>query len=188
MGYLPVSVKQTPCPEFSRPIGLERLAQAPFSESIRPTAEERKVLAKRLELQALKELNAEFDILVGVGEDLIEVHGRLGASVAQLCVITLEPVETTLEDRFEVVYNLAEPHRKAGQGAGQEDLDPEEAPVETLGPDGLDLGELATQYLSLALDPFPRKPGVSLEDVWDAEGESGASSPFAELGRWRAEQ
>lgn len=180
-----MSVKQKPRPEFSRPITPERLAEAPFSESICASAEECEALVERLELRALRDLSVEFDVLRGAGEDLLEVHGRLRAEVSQLCVLTLEPVDTTLEERFEVVYSLTGPGQGAGSQAGREDFDPQETPVEVLGPEGLDLGELAAQYLSLALDPFPRKPGVELEDVWTAEGETGARSPFADLRRWR---
>jgi hypothetical protein len=181
-----VSVKQTPRPEFSRPIARERLAEAPFSESIAASAEERKALAGRLELEALGALRAEFDVLPEPGGGLLRVKGLLEATVTQLCVVTLEPVETTLNESFEVVYSMEQSDGDPAARSLREDLDPEEEPAEIVAAQGIDLGELAAQYLSLALDPFPRKSGISLEDVWSANGEKVASSPFATLERWRA--
>ena len=72
-----MSVKQKPRPEFSRPITPERLAEAPFSESIRASAEECEALVERLELRALRDLSVEFDVLRGAGEDLLEAHSGM---------------------------------------------------------------------------------------------------------------
>ena len=44
-----------------------------------------------------------------------------------------------------------------------------------------DLGALAAEFLALALDPYPRKPGVSfVETAPEAEGPESVS-PFAAL-------
>lgn len=185
-----MSVNQSPRPEFSRPIGRERLAEAPLKESIRATADERCALARRLELVALDGLSAEFDVMPGQGNGLLGIHGRLAATVTQLCVITLEPIKTTLNESFEVVYAFEDGAADACRmRAG---LDPDEELPEVIGPEGLDFGELAAQYLSLAVDPFPRQPEVGLEDVWSGAGEKAEPdkeepSPFAVLARWRAE-
>jgi uncharacterized metal-binding protein YceD (DUF177 family) len=185
-----VSVNKSPRPEFSRPIGRERLAEAPLKESIRATADERRALARRLELVALDGLRAEFDAMSGQGNGLLSIHGRLAATVTQLCVITLEPMKTTLNESFEMVYAFEDgPADACRMRAG---LDPNEELPEVIGPEGLDFGELAAQYLSLALDPFPRQPGIGLEDVWSGAGEKvepdkEEPSPFAVLARWRAE-
>jgi uncharacterized metal-binding protein YceD (DUF177 family) len=66
-----------------------------------------------------------------------------------------------------------------------EDPDPPEAIVDGM----IDLGELLTQQLALALDPHPRKPGVDLDSVLaeapagrrEAIERGGASGPFAKL-------
>jgi uncharacterized metal-binding protein YceD (DUF177 family) len=53
-----------------------------------------------------------------------------------------------------------------------------------LGPEGLDLGEVAAEELSLALDPYPRKPGARLEKSRYGESEEEAEkgrNPFAVL-------
>ncbi len=47
----------------------------------------------------------------------------------------------------------------------------------------IDIGEAVAQQLALALDPYPRKPGISLEDVIGnaAAGDDRPASPFAVL-------
>ena len=47
----------------------------------------------------------------------------------------------------------------------------------------LDVGEAVAEQLSLALDPYPRAPGVALEKQWTGEG--GAAKPFAALDKLR---
>jgi hypothetical protein len=50
--------------------------------------------------------------------------------------------------------------------------------VELVDDGAIDIGELAVQYLSLSLDPYPRKPDAS----WPATGaEAEPASPFAVL-------
>ncbi|MEM6491718.1 MAG: DUF177 domain-containing protein, partial [Pseudomonadota bacterium] len=46
--------------------------------------------------------------------------------------------------------------------------------------DAIDLGELAAQALSLALDPHPRAPDAP-DDASYAEADSAPPSPFAKL-------
>ena len=126
-------VNRTPRSEFSRLIGRERLAEAPFRECIRAQADERRALAGRLQVAALEELSAEFDVEPGPGNGLIEVRGRLAAKLTQLCVITLEPVTTTLNESFDVLYSLEGPASGPDTGSGEEDLDPDDEPAEVVG-------------------------------------------------------
>jgi hypothetical protein len=57
-------------------------------------------------------------------------------------------------------------------------------PPETLGPDGLDLGEAVVQQLALALEPYPRSEGATLGALeWRGEDhqDAGGESPFKDL-------
>ena len=60
------------------------------------------------------------------------------------------------------------------------DFDPEHEPPETIIDGVIDIGELAAQFLALALDPYPRAPGVALDQVW-SDGDEPTSSPFAAI-------
>ena len=52
----------------------------------------------------------------------------------------------------------------------------------------IDLGEVATQYLSLNLNPYPRAPGVSLAAQLAEAGMEVKNRPFAVLEGLKAEK
>ena len=59
------------------------------------------------------------------------------------------------------------------------DLDAEDPP-EPVVDGGVDIGEVVTEHLALALDPYPRREGARMR-VGDWAGSEGDSSPFAVL-------
>ena len=59
------------------------------------------------------------------------------------------------------------------------DVEGEDEPDYFEGPEA-DLSELIIETLSLAIDPYPRAPGVVL-DTEDADDEEETASPFAAL-------
>ena len=104
----------------------------------------------------------------------------LEARVEQICGVTLEPFGNEVSSDFELRFTTREPEPPPpGEELGLADLDaPEYVPGPTL-----DLGALVVEELSLALDPFPRKPGVVFEPP-QAESEP---SPFAALAALKRE-
>ena len=64
-----------------------------------------------------------------------------------------------------------------------EDDEEDEDPVEPITDDEIEVGEVLLQNLSLALNPYPRAPGVAFEVVDDDAGEP--SGPFAALAQLR---
>jgi hypothetical protein len=137
-------------------------------------------IAKALGLAALERLEAE--MRVGPWLDGVEISGRWSARVGQICGVTLEPFTSDLQGEIHV---RALPEGSAGlggtdEGGGELDLDPEaDDPPDVLEDDRLDLGAYVVEDLSLAIDPFPRKPGVE----FTAPEQAGEPSPFAVLAR-----
>jgi hypothetical protein len=104
--------------------------------------------------------------------------------VGQNCVVTLEPLANEVEEDIDLLYAPLSPPaaRKAGE---DEDADTEsERPErsrnepEPLVGGVVDLGALATEFLILGIDPYPRKPGAVFELPQDVKPEPG---PFAAL-------
>ena len=168
-------------PELSRPVALERLGAAPYETRLVASEAERAALARRFGLLDLARLEARLSLRrtgpTGPGARL-RLSGRLEAEVVQACVVSLEPVASTLAEDFEQVYRLDAP---AGAGAevtvgpGPEDEDPE-----PLGAGGLDLGEAVAQQLGLALDPYPRAPGTRVPERYrPGDGAPGDEAPGA---------
>ena len=161
--------------EFSRPFDLDRLGSATQEVALRAGPEECAALAGRLGLAGLQRLEAQLTVEGRPALGLVILRGRLEAEVTQVCVVSLEPFEARIEERFEQRYRL----ERAQDAEAEESLSPE-AP-DPLPEEGLDLGEEVAQQLSLALDPYPRRPGAALPDA--ARDETG--SPFADLAAWR---
>ncbi len=165
--------------EFSRPVDLTRLGDAEAEHDIEATEPERVALAARFDLVALRALRAKVRIRRIHGGAAIRLSGHLSADVTQSCVVTLEPVESHIEDDFTVVYAAETSTDESALGPDTDITWPEPMPE---GP--LDIGEAVAQHLSLALDPYPRVPGGELDRQWSGEG-SQDTSPFARLAALR---
>jgi uncharacterized metal-binding protein YceD (DUF177 family) len=114
-----------------------------------------------------------------VSRTLFRVTGSFEAEVVQSCVVTLDPVPARLVESFSALFGEGGPGMAALVDAEEED---EPEPIEG---GAIDLGETVAQHLSLALDPYPRKPGASLPDEYAAGpqgAEGGHVKPFAGLG------
>ena len=143
-------------PEFSRLFPSEKLRDRPMQERIEATEEECAALAQRLDIVAIKHFAADLALQRARGGTVVEAAGTLEADVVYTCVVTLEPFESHIRDRFTSYFARPDQIPKPEN----EDVEDERAP-EPIGPGGeIDLGELAAQHLSLALDPYPRKPGA----------------------------
>lgn len=149
-------------PEFSRRVELARLGVHEAVYPIAAKVEEREALARRFGLLSLDRLEGEIRLQRLAG-GMARLSGRLGADVVQACVVSLEPVASVLEQDFTVLYGSVE----AGKTV-MVDLETDEA--EPFDGDAIDIGEAVVQQLALALDPYPRAPGASLE--WDGSAPS----------------
>ena len=160
-------------PEFCRLVPLARLGSAPFRQQIEATTSEREKLSRRFDLLALDRLTATVE-LHRQGDDVIVLEAAFEAEFVQSCVVTLEPVEGAVSDRFMLVYGPAEAEQRE---IGSQQA---EAAFEPLNRDVIDIGEAVAQELSLSLPVFPRHPGAKIEAETLVES---TRSPFISLGR-----
>jgi hypothetical protein len=91
-------------------------------------------------------------------------------------VVSLEPFEARLEEDFEIEFVPADGGDGPELDIGAEDAEPLPQGGE------LDVGEIAAQQLSLALDPFPRAPSAAWSDRIEA-GEEADPQPANEQAR-----
>lgn len=170
--------------ELSRIVDCRSLTEAPKRLSIEASAGERAAIADRLDLLALKRLEAEITLERRPG-GRVAVAGVVKADVRQACVITLEPVAAVIEEPFSILYC---PRAATAGNADRRDvvlpLDDDDWP-EPLVDNRMNVGEAVVQYLALALDPYPRAPGAALAGFQDDKpgdgGQSGRSNPFRDL-------
>jgi uncharacterized metal-binding protein YceD (DUF177 family) len=141
--------------------------------------EEREQLAAFLELSAIESLSAEMTALPFRGG--IRVQGSLRARIVQPSVVTLEPVVQEIDEPIDRVF-LPGLQTVQPAAAGAEvfvDLEADELADPLEGPD-VDLSDLVIETLALAIDPYPRREGESVEDLGVATGDD-EDSPFAAL-------
>jgi uncharacterized metal-binding protein YceD (DUF177 family) len=161
--------------EFSRPIAIEGITpDKTRQEKVEATAQECKALCKRFDLRSLENFKATINIRRVEGGEVVHVAGKLEADVIQTCVVSLQDVHARVESDFETFFSENAPE-------DDEIVDGNEDAPELLRNGMLDLGEVAAQYLSLGLDPYPRAPGVSLAAQLQEIGGEVRNSPFAVL-------
>jgi hypothetical protein len=139
-----------------------------------PDAAEREALARRAGVKAVPALSANLQV-VPDGRGGASVDGVLRASVTQTCVVTLEEFDNLIEEQISVRF--APPEAITDDPDGLVDIEGDDPP-DPLVDGALDLAAVLGEFLALAVDPYPRKPGAVFESL--AEPSAGGS-PFAAL-------
>lgn len=183
-------------PEWSFGIETADIGPEPRAVAIEAGPAEREALARRFGLLEIFSLRAEMT-LCREGR-AIHVTGQVEADVVQPCIATLEPVPGHVAETFEAWYadadetlSFARARQERERRTGQADtpvLDEREDPEPLIG-GVIDLGELAAQYLSLGLDPYPRAAdagaGSGTGTPPSVEPSSLRKSPFGALKDWK---
>lgn len=142
------------------------------------TADEstRQAIAVAVGLRELPRLEAAFDVTRS-GLDGLRVSGQVSATVGQICVVTLEPIDSDLAELIDLAFK---PTRVA---LADEDVtvNVDGGETEALVDGTVDLGALATEFLILGIDPYPRKAGAVFEPLASPEPGGGAFAALAAL-------
>ena len=159
-------------------VGLAEVQRSGAKRTLSADEATRARIAKVLGLDALQSLQAELKAAAWL--DGVEVDGTWSARITQTCGVTLEPFDSDLSGHIHV---RALPEGSAALGGADEhelDLDPDaDDPPDALASDRVELGAYVVEDLSLAVDPFPRKPGAEFEQP----EQKGEPSPFAVLAK-----
>jgi hypothetical protein len=173
--------KQAPAP-WQVPVTAEDVAETGRHFDLVADDDVRAAVAQVVGLRDLPRFKANFDV-TRHGADGLHVSGRVSATVGQNCVVTLEPLTNEVEEDIDLLFAPPRPvERKAGDDGVAEKTS--ERPERSWnGPEPLvggvvDLGALATEFLILGLDPYPRKPGAVFELPQDVKPDPG---PFVAL-------
>jgi uncharacterized metal-binding protein YceD (DUF177 family) len=149
-----------------------------------PSPAERAAIADWLGILGVNGLKATIH-LSRKGDEEFAYSGTFSADVVQACVITLQPVPAHVEGEFRRLFRVLRRTASSRRRAAHEPpaaveisaLDEEE--MELLESPMLDLAAPLLEELSLALDPYPKAPGVVFEAP--ADQASPEESPFAVL-------
>jgi uncharacterized metal-binding protein YceD (DUF177 family) len=161
---------------WSVPMPITEVPETGRQVDLEPDTATREALARMAGLVALPRLRAVFD-LARHGSGGLRVVGRVSATVEQACVVSLDPVFNEIEEAVDLVFSPAITADAAGRQVAIQNIDAEEPP-EALQDGIVDLGVVATEFLILGIDPYPRKPGA----VFAApQADEPVAHPFAAL-------
>lgn len=161
-GHLP-----DPSLPWSFPVLVTQLPEAGLHQVLEATPVQRGLLAAAAGVTAVLKAEASFDVTPEPG-GRVQVSGRVRAKVEQTCIVSLDPVENDVDERIEVTFAPPDQISVSVKSVQKEQGDDAEIPdpPEPLTRGGaIDLGKLATEFLVLGIDPYPRKPGAAFAPV-----------------------
>ena len=148
------------------PVIVAQIPDTGVHRELEASAAERQAMADLAGLRDVLSAHAEFDVEPKSG-GRVQVTGRVRARVGQTCVVTLDPIESEIDEEVDLTFAPEAETRRLEDliEEGQDDEDPPEVadPPEAIVNGIIDLGRIATDALFLAIDPYPRKPGVVFE-------------------------
>jgi uncharacterized metal-binding protein YceD (DUF177 family) len=166
-------------PVFDAIVRIDRLPSAGRSVSVDADEATRAAIAERMNILSVERFVANLTVTPFRGG--LRALGHLDATVSQASVVSFQPVQETISEDVDRVFLPAPKHGKP-QAPGSEifiDLEDDDFPDHIDGPE-VDLSALLLETLALALDPYPRSAGESLDSLGintsDAE-----EHPFARL-------
>ncbi|MEQ1698430.1 MAG: DUF177 domain-containing protein [Hyphomicrobiaceae bacterium] len=146
-------------------------------------------MATDLGLLGCSKLHAQYAIRA-IGGGRYKLTGTLDATVTQACVITLEPIVSTLKLPVDVEFSPDATNASPRKSSGDEGEDvevsslPDVEPIENA---SLDVGRVVFETLAAGIDPFPKKPDAAF--AWDdPRAADPKSNPFAVLANLKPKQ
>ena len=139
----------------------------------------RAALATYTGLRAVPSAAASFDVRRH-GRGGLHVTGEVRATVGQVCVVSLEPMESEIVEPVDVVFRPVGDIAPSAAASPSVPASSDDDPPEPLVDGTVDLGALATEFLILGIDPYPRKPDAVFHAPANGPPDEG---PFAALAR-----
>ena len=149
--------------EIERIVDVDHTGPGGTALEISATDSERAALAKRFGFLGLPAFSARVTVDRKPG-DRVVVEGRLRGKIVQACILTLDPVTQEVDETFRIVFKQGLAEEKDPE-SGESLVNPQADAPEPLPGNLLDVGEIVAEQLALVADPYPRRPGVKLEDV-----------------------
>jgi hypothetical protein len=166
------------------PVAVEKIPDTGLHRDLEADQATRDAVADVGGLRAVLSVQASLDVTPMRG-GRFHVAGRVRARIEQTCVVTLEEIESDIDEPIDLIFAppdqipemaaLVDEAHENDRESDEDTPDPPE-PVEN---GIIDLGRLATDALYLAVDPYPRKPDAVFEPLVEAPDPE--DHPFAAL-------
>jgi uncharacterized metal-binding protein YceD (DUF177 family) len=162
------------------PVAVAQIPETGLHRDFEADPSAREAMAEVAGLREVLSASASLDVTPN-GGGRFHVAGSVRARVGQTCVVTLDPIETDIDEAIDLIFAPPE------QIPELSDLVDDAAESETEIPDPpepivngvIDLGRLATDALFLGIDPYPRRQDAVFQPPVEAADPE--SHPFAAL-------
>ena len=165
-------------------------AKAGHEQTFVATPAERQAVVEALGLTSCSALSAILSARPRPG-GRYSVEGRIKAGIEQSCVVTLDPVQSQLDEPVAGEFCPADDVIRPAAIEAHFDPDEQDEPLAI--EDGqLTVGQLIYEHLALTIDPFPRQAGVDPVKIehgprgaprLDAQTPDARPNPFAALAK-----
>lgn len=152
---------------WSVPVVLAQVPDHGLSVAFEANEAQREAMARAAGLRSIRRATASFRVAPAAA-GAFHVTGAVRAEVGQDCVVTLEPVDNEIDEAVDVLFapdaeSGVEAKGQPPKSASEDDEEHQPDPPEPIINGQIDLGRLAQDFLFLAIDPYPRKAGVSFD-------------------------
>jgi Large ribosomal RNA subunit accumulation protein YceD len=146
------------------PIAVEQIPDTGLHRDIEASAAIREAMAELGGLREILSASASLDVTPKSG-GRVHVEGRIRARIGQTCVVTLDPIESDIDEPIDLIFAPPEqiPEMAALVDEAAESAVEIPDPPEPIVSGVIDLGRLATDALFLGVDPYPRKADAVFE-------------------------
>jgi len=142
--------------EINEVLDLDRLQSGPRRQARTATLEECSAVARRLGLNAVKDISFDLEILQTSDRDIYEVIGQTSMTAKRTCSVTNDLFEDITQAAIQDLFTPSP--KKATNDEDDIEADTDVVDIELVENDAIDLGDLVVQYLAMELDPSPRSP------------------------------
>lgn len=149
---------------WSVPVTVAQIPDTGLHRDIEAGQATREAMAELGGLREIMSASASLDV-TAKGGGRFHVAGRVKARIGQTCVVSLDPMESEIDEAIDLIFAPPEQIPELADlvdDASEGDTDTPDPP-EPIENGVIDLGRLATDALFLAIDPYPRKPDAVFE-------------------------
>jgi uncharacterized metal-binding protein YceD (DUF177 family) len=162
------------------PLAVAQIPDTGLHRDLQADEAVRHAIADVGDLREVLSAHASFDVTPTSG-GRYRVMGHVRARIGQNCVVTLEPLESDIDEPIDLTF--APPDQIPEMAALVDEAEDSDGdtpdPLEAIENGFIDLGRVATDALYLAVNPYPRKPDAVFEPLVEAEDPE--DHPFAAL-------
>jgi uncharacterized metal-binding protein YceD (DUF177 family) len=162
------------------PVIVAQIPESGLHRDIEADPAVRHAMAEMGGLREVLSAQASLDVTPKSG-GRFHVTGHVRARIGQTCVVTLEDIESDIDEPIDLIFAPPEQVPQMAALVDEAEQNDEETPdpLEPIENGMIDLGKVATDALYLAVDPYPRKPGAIFEPLVEAADPE--DHPFAAL-------